>query len=192
MSVEDGGVARAARDMAQRAHQERLARVPPGWYEEQHRRDLERLRSMGAGVGDDAASAQGAGLPQDRGTLLVRTDFTRQDRWQALLDAVRTPSEDDFLPALEIVEDLQWRDASVEDLVAAAPASGLIVVADAAALASAELPVLVVNVEDGVAEELRVTPAALWSIENNLSIANMDWEDFTAATGPDGVFRGFD
>ena len=29
-------------------------------------------------------------------------------------------------------------------------------------------------------------------IEANLSIANMDFEEFADSVGPDGVFRGFD
>jgi len=28
-------------------------------------------------------------------------------------------------------------------------------------------------------------------VENNLNIANMDWEDFAGAAGADGIFRGF-
>jgi hypothetical protein len=31
----------------------------------------------------------------------------------------------------------------------------------------------------------------LWGIENNLSIANMDFEEFGNAVGKDGIFRGF-
>ena len=37
----------------------------------------------------------------------------------------------------------------------------------------------------------RCIPAELWSIENNLNIANMDWEEFAEAVGADGIFRGF-
>ncbi|MDH6214469.1 hypothetical protein M2283_001752 [Streptomyces pseudovenezuelae] len=33
--------------------------------------------------------------------------------------------------------------------------------------------------------------AELWSIENNLSGANMDFEEFADAVDDDGVFRGF-
>jgi hypothetical protein len=31
----------------------------------------------------------------------------------------------------------------------------------------------------------------MWGVENNLSIANMDFEEFADAVGPDGIFRGF-
>ncbi|MFK4804121.1 DUF6924 domain-containing protein [Streptomyces sp. MPA0124] len=38
---------------------------------------------------------------------------------------------------------------------------------------------------------VRVVAAELWSIENNLSEANMDFEEFAGAVDDDGVFRGF-
>ena len=37
----------------------------------------------------------------------------------------------------------------------------------------------------------RVIPAEIWSVDNNLSIANMDFAEFADAVEPDGVFRGF-
>jgi hypothetical protein len=37
----------------------------------------------------------------------------------------------------------------------------------------------------------RVMPAALWGVENNLAIANMDFEEFAHAVDEDGIFRGF-
>ncbi|MFB7125410.1 MULTISPECIES: DUF6924 domain-containing protein [unclassified Kitasatospora] len=38
---------------------------------------------------------------------------------------------------------------------------------------------------------IRVVAARLWSIENNLSISNMDFDDFAGNVDADGVFRGF-
>jgi len=37
----------------------------------------------------------------------------------------------------------------------------------------------------------RVPPNELWSVENNLSLANMDFEEFAEAVDTDGVYRGF-
>jgi len=31
----------------------------------------------------------------------------------------------------------------------------------------------------------------MWSVENNLSISNMDFSDFADSADADGVFRGF-
>ncbi|ANY08834.1 DUF6924 domain-containing protein [Pseudonocardia sp. HH130630-07] len=71
-------------------------------------------------------------------------------------------------------------------------------VADRTALASDGYPILVVPVPDEDEDEdarprteFRVVATELWSVENNLSIANMDWGDFSDNVGDDGVFRGF-
>ncbi|MGD7706526.1 DUF6924 domain-containing protein [Propionibacteriaceae bacterium Y2011] len=37
----------------------------------------------------------------------------------------------------------------------------------------------------------RVLAAELWSVENNINLANMDWWDFAEHTDDDGVHRGF-
>jgi hypothetical protein len=39
--------------------------------------------------------------------------------------------------------------------------------------------------------KLRTIPSEMWGIENNLSISNMDFEDFSNVVDEDGVFRGF-
>jgi hypothetical protein len=31
----------------------------------------------------------------------------------------------------------------------------------------------------------------VWSVENNLNIANMDWADFLSCADENGIFRGF-
>ena len=46
--------------------------------------------------------------------------------------------------------------------------------------------------EESAGGEFRAVPSAVQSIENNLSIGNMDFDDFATAAGDDGVFRGFD
>ena len=76
-------------------------------------------------------------------------------------------------------------------------------VADEAALRDPELAILAVELAvadgDDVVEEsagalprtFRVVPRAVWSVENNLSIGNLDFADFLASLDADGVFRGF-
>ena len=39
--------------------------------------------------------------------------------------------------------------------------------------------------------EFRAVPAAVQAVENNLSIANMDFAEFAGAVDEDGIFRGF-
>jgi uncharacterized protein DUF6924 len=74
----------------------------------------------------------------------------------------------------------------------------LIVVADRSALTESEMPLLAVlrtdEGDDGPErdfDELRVIATELWSIENNIALADMDWDDFVDAADDDAVFRGF-
>jgi hypothetical protein len=33
--------------------------------------------------------------------------------------------------------------------------------------------------------------SALWAVDNNLNLANSDWDDFAEAAAEHGVYRGF-
>lgn len=137
-------------------------------------------------------------LPQTDDTLLIRNDFSDQTAWQALHTAITTPNEDDFLANVHIVDDAAYSDLTTEQVISLAPARGfLLIVADKTALTTPEMSLLAVlpYEEDDELEqehgELRVIAEVLWSIENNISLANMDWEEFVDAADDDGVFRGF-
>jgi hypothetical protein len=142
-----------------------------------------------------------------RGTLLVRTDFTDDDAWDRARDeATREYEPDGFRAYVEPVSDPQWADATWESVKAAAPAGDeqrVLFIADSITFASPEHPILVVDLDDkifSVAEfpeiadraPFRCIPSELWGVENNLSISNMDWEEFASEVGVDGVFRGFE
>jgi hypothetical protein len=130
-------------------------------------------------------------LPQTDDTLLIRTDFSDEEAWQALATAVATPNEDDFRAYVHVVDDPAYRDLAPEQIAALAPDSLLLFVVDKAALTSPGRPVLALYLTEDGREHVRVVVEELWSIENNLSLANMDWEEFTEAADEDGVFRGF-
>ncbi len=135
------------------------------------------------------------------GSLLVRTWFGDDAAWERLLVAVDTPSEEGFLAGVRPVDDRSLAALDPRDLMARTPHGnyGAIVsfLADETTLTSADQPILVVRVLPAVAGEapefppFRVIPSELWSVENNLNLANMDWADFAGSAGADGVFRGF-
>jgi hypothetical protein len=50
---------------------------------------------------------------------------------------------------------------------------------------------LVVDLKRRPGRSFRVIVQELWGVENNLSLANMDFEEFADSCDPDGVFRGF-
>ncbi|WP_045743626.1 DUF6924 domain-containing protein [Actinoplanes rectilineatus] len=155
-------------------------------------------------------------LPDVDSPLLVRTNFAYPEEWAALVKAAAAPSaRDGFTASFEVVDDPAYdgvTPARLLTLVPADPKQSFVLVADELALAHPEFPILVVNLdddedddddedEDGDDEEqgpgsrygttFRVVAAELWSVENNLSLANMDWDDFADNVEGDGIFRGF-
>jgi hypothetical protein len=127
-------------------------------------------------------------IAKTENTLLLRTDFANDDAWTVLCSRV-TALVGEFQAYVTAHSDAAFDGATLDDVVRAAVAHRTVFVADARALHDPENPVLVVDVESG--KVFRVIPAEAWSIENNLSIANMDFDEFAGAADDDGVFRGF-
>jgi len=63
--------------------------------------------------------------------------------------------------------------------------------ADRLALTDPERPVLVVDLAHEPGRTFRVIPREMWSVENNLSLSNMEFSEFADNVDADGVFRGF-
>jgi hypothetical protein len=131
-------------------------------------------------------------------SVLVRTWFGADDAWESLVAEVRTPSADGFLANVTLVNDPVFEGLS-DDALRAAQTAGPIVsfLADETALTRAGHPVLAVRVlprrENDRRDHrpFRVVSAELWSVENNINLANLDWAEFARAVGEDGIFRGF-
>lgn len=136
-------------------------------------------------------------LPRISSSLLVRTDFADDKAWQQLCADAQAPSEGDgFQAAIEPVSDLEFDAAPWEAVKAAVPANdegaAVLFVADHTTLTSPDHAILVVDLLDVENRSpFRCIPSELWSVENNLNIANMDWDEFSNAADEDGVFRGF-
>jgi hypothetical protein len=92
------------------------------------------------------------------------------------------------------VSDPSFDGLDVEQIIAHLPPDrrdSFVFVVDAATLRDPEHPVLVVDLYEHRGRTFRVIPSSAWSVENNLSLANMDFGDFAESADPDGVFRGF-
>lgn len=128
--------------------------------------------------------------PSELATPLLRTDYASDDRWRALLAAIAVPNSYGFLASVTVVEDrrLDGLDDAAVRRLPARDTPLLLLVADAAAQASDDFPLLVVDTMEG-RPSFRVTAACLWAVQNNLSLGNADWEDFSDNLGADRVFR---
>jgi hypothetical protein len=136
-------------------------------------------------------------LPRSGESLVVRTHFGDDEAWRLLCEEIARPSDEGFTADVEFVNDPAFERFDADALKAAMPANdtvSVLFVADETTLASADHPVLVVDLvefEGEVLRPFRSIPAELWGIESNLNIANMDWSDFADAADSSGVFRGF-
>jgi hypothetical protein len=133
-----------------------------------------------------------AEVPRTGNTPFVRTDFSDDQAWRAICEAAQAETEEGFRAFLSIVDDVGLDGASAADLVASAAraAHGLLLLADGMTMTHPDHPILCIDLLEG-GRSVRVAPQALWSLENNLSLRNMDFEDFSGSTDADGIFRGF-
>ncbi len=144
-------------------------------------------------------------LPRSRidHSLVIRTDFSDERAWQRVHAAIVEPQRDGWAQAnVDFIDDPAFDGLTNKQLLALDPeALGhvYIYLVDSTTIAHDEHPVLVVEVyllEDEVdagielGRSFRVIPSEMWAVENNLSLANADWEDFTENLDDDGIYRG--
>jgi uncharacterized protein DUF6924 len=134
-------------------------------------------------------------IPETEYALVLRTDFSDQAAWNALRAEIQKPVDPfGFRAYVEFLDDVAYADITKEQLLKLFPPNhnhSFIIVADQIAISHPEHPLLVIDLFDESAREFRAVPTQIQGIENNLSIANMDFEEFADAVDKDGVFRGF-
>jgi len=131
-------------------------------------------------------------LPDSADTLVVRTDFSDEVAWTHTRAEIE--AGDEWSDAhMTFVSDLDFDGLSIDALTALGRRAhqGYLFVVDRVTLADLEHPVLLLHLADEPEPSFRVVPRMVSSIDDNLSIANMDWADFAESADADGVFRGF-
>ena len=142
---------------------------------------------------------------------VIRTDFSDDDRWTNVRDLIAAPQETagmEFFAYVRYVTDKLYRDQQARDVVLTLPDNYpqmFCFIVDRECITNPEHPVLVVgfypadsqsfdrvphDTPTGDVSTFRALPSQIQTIENNLSIANMDFDEFANAADEDGVFRG--
>lgn len=150
-------------------------------------------------------------------TPLIRTDFSDEAAWSAVVREVTRPTEfvgspyGPYEPHVSVFDDPGFAGATGESLATLAASreglNGYVVLADARSMTEAAnghgitVAYVDLSVEDEEDAELfdsflgrtfRCAAGEFASVESNLAIANMDFHEFADSVGPDGVFRGFE
>lgn len=127
---------------------------------------------------------------------VIRTDFSDQAAWETVRAAIVAPSADGFVASVDIVDDPAFVDLTTEQLLDLATGDAVgdqhcLLVVDRTTTVSPEWPVLVVDLRTDRGRRFRCVASEVHSVENNLSISNMDFVEFADNVDADGVFRGF-
>ena len=135
-----------------------------------------------------------SGLPSTQDSLLVRSDFPDERAWQAARAAPLAENDDGFRAYVQVVDEPQFADSTWQGLRQEVRAldehAAVLFVVDGPALAD-DHPILVVDLSDEARAAFRCVAHELWGIDNNLNLANMDWDEFAGRTQRGGVFLGF-
>lgn len=145
---------------------------------------------------------------------VIRTEFSDGEKWSAIRELIAAPQGEigqKFYAYVKYVSDEKYSGMEAETLVHSLPddyPGFFCFIADETTFESEEHPVLVVGFSPNSVDpkdyertpkqtpsaeikKFRAIPSTIQSIENNLSIANMDFEEFANSVDDDGVFRGF-
>lgn len=132
-------------------------------------------------------------IPKTEEALVLRTDFSDNPAWEAICAAIQKPVGQ-FRAYVNFVSDPNYNGLTIQQLLALNPQDSdhtFIFIVDHITLSHPEHPILVVDLFDEPGRTFRVIPSEMWVVENNLSLANMDFVDFADSVSQDGVFRGF-
>jgi hypothetical protein len=134
-------------------------------------------------------------LPDTENPIVLRTDFTDDEAWSRLCNLISSPiGRDGFHANVDFVDDPSFANVPPEALRSIIPENhrhSLIVIADHSTFSDTKQPLIVMDLHDKPGRTFRALPTRIQAIENNLSIANMGFEEFSDAADGDGIFRGF-
>jgi hypothetical protein len=134
-------------------------------------------------------------IPKTENALVLRTDFSNQIVWEMIRALIEKPvGIYRFRANVDFIDDLQYANLAKDQLLELITEDynhTFIMVVDKVAISHSEHPLLIVELYEKSGREFRAIPSQIQGIENNLSIANMDFEEFAEVVDEDGVFRGF-
>jgi hypothetical protein len=132
-------------------------------------------------------------IPATKNALVLRTDFSDIAAWELLCAAVRKPVGD-FQAYVDFVSDPDYDGITTAQATTLIPADShrtFFFIIDRLAISHPDHPILVVDLYTEPGRTFRVIPSEMWGVENNLSLANMDFAEFADSVDSGGVFRGF-
>lgn len=132
-------------------------------------------------------------IPESENALVIRTDFSDEKKWQSVKEHIVQPVGE-FQAVVEFVDDPEYDGLTPKNILTLVPEDfehEYIFLVDNITIEGAENAVLCIDLYENPGDSFRVIPTEMWSVENNLTLANMEFETFKDAADSDNVFRGF-
>jgi hypothetical protein len=127
--------------------------------------------------------------PDDLSSLVLRTDFTDDAAWAELQTVVGTEGA-------TYVSDIRYSRVTMQALIDADAAAAddekltYLFIADSTTMSDPERTLLAVDLYDEPGRTFRLPPRWYADVSANLSIANIDFDEFADAADESGTFRG--
>lgn len=132
-------------------------------------------------------------IPESENALVIRTNFSDDKQWESIKTKIAEPVGD-FQANVEFIDDKEYDGLTPEKVAALLEEDSeheFIFLVDKITMENPENLVLCVDLYENPGDSFRVIPTEMWAVENNLSLANMEFEAFKDALDSDNVFRGF-
>ena len=134
-------------------------------------------------------------IPNTENPLILRTDFSNQGAWEEICKTILEPvGPFRFRANVQFIDEIEYSGLTKDQVMGLIPKNynhTFIIMADQTATSSPDHTLLVIDLFENSGRVFRTLPSLVQSIENNLSIANMDFEEFAEAVDEAGIFRGF-
>ena len=143
-------------------------------------------------------SAQNTGadknkIPPTKNALALRTDFLDESAWKVLCATIEDPNNE-FGASVDFVSDPKYDGLTAEQvpsLISKDSSLSFAFIIDRMTFSHPDHPILVIDLHDTPGRTFRVIASKIGIVENNLSIANMSFDEFADAVDHEGIFRGF-
>ncbi|MCU0389641.1 MAG: hypothetical protein MUE81_00840 [Thermoflexibacter sp.] len=134
-------------------------------------------------------------IPNTGNPLVIRTFFDNDTEWEIICKKIIAPDPIlDFKAYVDFLSSTEFENCTPEDFISIDEYKSyehyFIFIVDEQTITNPEYPILCIGLKSDKGKAFRIIPSKMWSVENNLSIANMDFEDFQDTTDEDGVYRG--
>jgi hypothetical protein len=133
-------------------------------------------------------------IAASKNPIIVRTSFANARTWTLVREIVARPVDDGYLANVDYIDDPAFDGVTKDELlelIGKKYEHAFIVIADGVTMSGADHALLVVDLDEQRGSAFRALPSQMQSIENNLSLSNMDFVEFAENVGRGGVFRGF-